>query len=197
MDGQEVTRLETTYLPATNENRIRMYGANGELICEQIMAVDFGQEIAIPRVEYGLGQMRYFGDTGVLEWRAEGEPVYHEQATSSNMYEAVGRNLDIDMREWDREQDAHHSVYRREYPHDYSRSERELIREAERYLRDVEWPRRVRAERARVYCDGEWTGGIGREEEPDIKAERGGALDEFLNGFKPQETTPERSDEQK
>jgi len=42
---------------------------------------------------YGLGQMRYFGDTGVLEWRAEGEPVYHEQATSSNMYEAVGRNL--------------------------------------------------------------------------------------------------------
>lgn len=169
MDGQEVTRLETTYLPETNENRIRMYGADGELICEQIMAVDFGQEIAIPRVEYGLGQMRYFGDTGVLEWRAEGEPVYHEQATSSNMYEAVGRNLDIDMREWDREQDAHHSVYRREYPHDYSRSERELIREA-------------------------WTGGCDYAEQPEIKDERGGALDEFLDEFKPQ-TTPERSDE--
>ena len=196
MDGQEVTRLETTYLPETNENRIRMYGADGELICEQIMAVDFGQEIAIPRVEYGLGQMRYFGDTGVLEWRAEGEPVYHEQATSSNMYEAVGRNLDIDMREWDREQDTHHSVYRREYPHDYSRSERELIREAERYLRDVEWPRRVRAERrARIFCDGEWTGGCDYAEQPDIKDERGGALDEFLDEFKPQ-TTPERSDEQ-
>ena len=157
MDAQEVTRLETTYLPETNESRIRMYDADGELICEQIMAVDLGREITIPRVEYGLGQMRYFEDEGVLEWRAEGTPAYYEQATSSNMYETVGRNLDIDMREWDREQDAHHSVYRREYPNDYSRSE---------------------------------------DDQPDIKAERGGALDEFLDEFKPQ-TTPERSDEQK
>ena len=180
MDGQEVTRLETTYLPATNENRIRMYGADGELICEQIMAVDFGQEIAIPRVEYGLGQMRYFGDTGVLEWRADGEPVYHEQATSSNMYEAVGRNLDIDMREWDREQDAHHSVYRQEYPQPTLWQHLNTIQSCN-------------AQRLKDLLLGEWKT---TEEEPDIKAERGGALDEFLDEFKPQ-TTPERSDEQK
>lgn len=143
MDGQEVTRLETTYLPETNENRIRMYGADGELICEQIMAVDFGQEIAIPRVEFG-------------------------------------RNLDIDMREWDREQDAHHSVYRQEYP--------QLT--LWQHLNTIQ---SCNAQRLKDLLLGEWET---TEEEPDIKAERGGALDEFLDEFKPQ-TTPERSDEQK
>lgn len=166
----ELTRLETTYLPESNEHRVRWYGPNGELIREQIMAVDLSRDTALP--------------------------LYSEQATSSNAYTASGRNPDIDMREWDREQDAHHSVYRREYPHDYSRSERELIREAERYLRDVERPRRVRAERrARIFCDGEWTGGCDYAEQQDIKDERGGALDEFLDEFKPQ-ITPERNDEQ-
>lgn len=53
--------------------------------------------------------------------------------------------------------------------------------------------RRERIERA--FCFGGWDTSD-CEEEPDIKAERGGALDEFLDEFKPQ-TTQERSDEQK
>lgn len=44
---------------------------------------------------------------------------------------------------------------------------------------------------AHIY--GEWI--TGREEQPDIKEERGGALDEFLEEFKPQQTINERSDE--
>ena len=47
----------------------------------------------------------------------------------------------------------------------------------------------------RVFCFGGWDTSDG-EDEPEIKEERGGALDEFLDEFKPQ-TTPERSDEQK
>ena len=183
MGMEEVSHIETTYLPASHENLIRIYGVNGELIGEQLLAVDLGQEVRLPPFEHGRGNVWYDRDTGTLEWTASNESTYY-------------RNIDIDMREWDREQDAHHSVYRREYPHDYSRSERALIREAERYLRDVEWPRRVQAERrARIFCDGEWTGGCDYAEQPDIKDERGGALDEFLDEFKPQ-TTPERSDEQ-
>lgn len=183
MGLEEVSNIETTYLPASHENLIRIYGVNGELIGEQLLAVDLGQEIRLPPFEPGRGNVWYDRDAGTLEWTTSSESTYY-------------RNLDIDMREWDREQDAHHSVYRREYPHDYSRSERALIREAERYLRDVEWPRRVRAERrARIFCDGEWTGGCDYAEQPDIKDERGGALDEFLDEFKPQ-ITPERSDEQ-
>ena len=107
MDGQEVTRLETTYLPYTNENRIRMYGADGELICEQV-------------------------------------------------------------------------VYRQEYPHPTLWQHLNTIQSCN-------------AQKLKDLLLGEWKT---IEEEPDIKAERGGALDEFLDEFKPQ-TTPERSDEQK
>ena len=46
-----------------------------------------------------------------------------------------------------------------------------------------------------IFLKGEWK--IPEEEEqPDIQEERGGALDEFLEKFTPQKTTPERSDEQ-
>lgn len=175
MDGQEVTRLETTYLPETNESRIRIYGADGELIHEQIMAVDLGREIMPTCVEYGHGEMRYYGDTSVLEWRASGMPVYYEQATSSNAYPTIGRNLDIDIQEWERENDAHHSIYRQEYPW-------------QNVSRDIDLKKCA-------YLYGEWTGG--EDKEQDIKAERGGALDEFIDGLRPQETTPERSDAQK
>ena len=182
---EKVSHIETTYLPASHENLIRIYGVNGELIGEHLLAVDLGQEVRLPPFGPGRGNVWYDRDTGALDWTPSNESTYY-------------RNLDIDMREWDREQDARHSVYRREYPNDDSRSERELIREAERYLCDVEWPRRVRAERrSRIFCDEEWTGGCDYAEQQDIKDERGGALDEFLDEFKPQETTPERSDEQK
>lgn len=174
MDGQEVTRLETTYLPESNENLIRMYGADGELIHEQIMAVDLGREVMPTSVEYGYGEMRYYGDTNVLEWTATDVPHY-TQSTSSNAYSVRNyRNLDLDL--WPS-------------PADVERAQTDD---------NVVWPRRVRAERkARIFCDGEWTGGIEYEEQPDIKDERGGALDEFIDGLKPQKTTPERSDKQK
>ena len=46
-----------------------------------------------------------------------------------------------------------------------------------------------------MFLKGEWKI-PDDEEQPDIKDERGGALDEFLEEFKPQKTNPERSDEQ-
>lgn len=46
-----------------------------------------------------------------------------------------------------------------------------------------------------IFLKGEWK--IPEEEEqPDIQEKRDGALDEFLEKFTPQKTTPERSDEQ-
>lgn len=179
MDGQEVTRLETTYLPESNENLIRMYGADGELIHEQIMAVDLGREIMPTSVEYGHGEMRYYGDAGVLEWRASGMPVYYEQATSSNAYPTIGRNLDIDIQEWERENDAHHSIYRQEYP-----------------WQNVCVSNDIDLSKC-AFLYGEWLCEDSEQEEADIKEERGGALDEFIDGLKPQKTTPERSDKQK
>ena len=67
-----------------------------------------------------------------------------------------------DMREWDRENDAHHAVYRRDYDNAYWRLEP-------------------------VFCFGGWDTSDA-EDEPEIKEERGGALDEFLDEFKPQIT---------
>ena len=72
---------------------------------------------------------------------------------------------------WERYNDAHHAVYRRE-------------------------PFVVGGPGTRInfdWFDEKW---VFPEEEPDIEDERGGALDEFLEQFKPQNTTPERSDEQ-
>lgn len=93
-----------------------------------------------------------------------------------------------DMREWDRENDAHHAVYRRDYDdayygNPYVRRYSETVREE--YLQHLEG----------VFWMGQWNTSDDKEQ-PDIEDERGGALDEFLDEFKPQ-TTPERSDEQK
>lgn len=143
MGLEAVSQLETTYLPESYETVMRIYGESRELLGEHIMAVDLGREARFPQIVYGHGRMWYDRDTGELSYRETSDTDYY-------------RNLDIDMREWDREQDAHHAVYRREYV-------------------------------------GKWNI---TDEEPDISAERGGALDEFLDEFKPH-TTPERSDEQK
>ena len=60
--------------------------------------------------------------------------------------------------------------------------------------REYIWPDLITIDKADVYIHGEWTGGD--EEQSDIKEERGGALDEFLKEFNPQQTITERSDEQ-
>lgn len=160
MGVEAVSQIATTYLPESNETVMRIYGLNGELIGEQIMAAELYQE-AIPRFWHDYGSMWYDRETGTLEWSTTDQPTYY-------------RILDEDIREWDREQDAHHSVYRQEYP------------------QPALW-QHLNAQKLKDLLLGEWKT---TEEEPDIKAERGGALDEFLDEFKPQ-TTPERSDEQK
>lgn len=94
-----------------------------------------------------------------------------------------------DMRELDRENDAYHAVYRRAYDDAYYGNP--YVR---RYAETVREEDSQRLEH--VFCFGEWNASDD-EDEPEIKEERGGALDEFINGLKPQKTTPERSDEQK
>lgn len=165
MGVEAVSQIATTYLPESNETVMRIYGLNGELIGEQIMAAELNQE-AIPRFWHDYGNMWYDRETGTLEWSTTDQPTYY-------------RILDEDIREWDREQDAHHSVYRQEYPQPT----------LWQHLNTVQ---SCNAQRLKDLLLGEWKT---TEEEPDIKAERGGALDEFLDEFKPQ-TTPERSDEQ-
>ena len=102
-----------------------------------------------------------------------------------------------DRREWDRENDAHHAVYIRNYDNDNYENQyiRRYEEEAGRHLRGWEWQASSIADKyIKIFCDGEWI--VGENEQPDIKEEQGGALDEFLDEFKPQ-TTTERSDEQK
>lgn len=134
---QAVSEVETMYLPESNETIMRVYGFNGELIGEHIMAAELGQS-DIPRFWREYGGIWYDRETGTLEWSMTGRPTNY-------------RILDEDISEWDREQDAHHSIYRQEYP------QHNLL--------------------------GKWDTA---KEEPDIQDERGGALDKFLDVFKPQ-----------
>ena len=178
MGLEAVSQFETTYLPESHETVMRIYGESGELLGEHIMAVDLGREVRFPQqIVYGHGRMWYDRDTGELSCRETSDPDYY-------------RNLDIDMREWDREQDAHHSVYRREYERAYDDANygNPYVRRYAETLRE-EGLRHLERD---FHLLGKWNI---TDEEPDIKAERGGALDEFLDEFKPQ-TTPERSDEQ-
>ena len=167
MSVESVSQVETTYLPESNETVMRIYGLNGELIGEQIMAAELSQGSVLPHFELGLANMWYDRESGTLEWSITDRPTYY-------------RILDEDIREWDREQDAHHSVYRQEYP------------------QATLWQHlnTIQSRNAQMIKDLLWGELKTTEEEPDIKAERGGALDEFLDEFKPQ-TTQERSDEQK
>lgn len=177
MGLEAVSQFETTYLPESHETVMRIYGESGELLGEHIMAVDLGREVRFPQIVYGHGRMWYDRDTGELSCRETSDPDYYE-------------NLDIDMREWDREQDAHHAVYRREYERAYDDANygNPYVRWYVETLREDG----LRHLKRDFHLLGKWNI---TDKEPDIKEERGGALDEFLDEFKPQ-TTPERSDEQ-
>lgn len=139
--------------------------------------------------------------TTTIEWedingntiRSERGPTVYGTVAADTTFEptleyGVTADQMDDMREWDRENDAHHAVYRRDYDdayygNPYVRRYAETAREED--LQRLE----------RVFCFGGWDTSDD-EDEPEIKEERGGALDEFLDEFKPQ-TTTERSEEQK
>ena len=141
--------------------------------------------------------------TTTIEWtdingntiRRERGPILHGTIAVDTPFEptleygvTTSQMDDIDAREWDRENDAHHAVYRRAYDDAYYGNP--YVR---RYAETVREEDSQRLER--IFCFGGWDTSDD-EDEPEIKEERGGALDEFLDEFKPQ-TTPERSDEQK
>ena len=136
--------------------------------------------------------------TTTIEWidingntirRGRGPIVHGNIAVDTQEYGVTTGQMDnIDAREWDRENDAHHAVYRRAYDDEYYGNP--YVRRYSETVREEDLQRLER-----VFCFGGWDTSDG-EDEPEIKEERGGALDEFLDEFKPQ-TTPERSDEQK
>lgn len=209
----EAVQVDTTLNPDDNQYTVRFYGRDGELIQEQrvpvqwteteAVDVDTGQITGLPRLEFDDGVLTYYGTAGDFLWRADGVGVT-TQGTSSNEYHMAGRNLDIeeifgpfdtDTRMDDDER------YGNPYVRRYTEGERDR---AEEYLRmtygtSTEMREDFVRMRSRyldeMFLKGEWKI-PDDEEQPDIKDERGGALDEFLEEFKPQKTTPERSDEQ-
>ena len=204
MDAREVAQTQTEFLPDSNEYLVRYFGFDGALLSEQRISADVIEQfnnIHVPNMEYDMDGMRWYDASGEMVWRADGTGVY-VQGTSSNEYTMAGRNLDIDaeiFEPFDTETEPRHTLTDREY-----QMYLDLTRDSsERYL-DITYGTgtelredflRTRSRHLdEIFLKGEWK--IPEEEEqPDIQEERGGALDEFLDGFKPQETIPqERSD---
>lgn len=205
MDAREVAQTQTEFLPDSNEYLIRYFGIDGALLTEQRITADAIEQfnnIHVPHMEYDMNGMRWYDTSGEMVWRADGTGAY-VQGTSSNEYSMAGRNLDIDAEifgPFDTDTEPMFTLTESEYQRylDMTRDS------AERYL-DITYGTRTELRedflrtRSRhldeIFLKGEWK--IPEEEEqPDIKDERGGALDEFLEKFTPQKITPERSDEQ-
>lgn len=149
----------------------------------------------IPHMTYDGNGLNFYGEDGELLWRADGVGMY-TQGTSSAEYPARNFNLDG----WPAIYDADTRLT----DDDYARYLNATRESAEDYLRMIHGSRTEQREhfirtRSRyldeIFLKGEWKI-LEEEEQPDIEDERGGALDEFLNGFKPQKTKSERSDEQ-
>lgn len=185
MDEREVNQVQTQFLPESNEYLIRYFGHDGELVQELRVAADVAapygtldrdltfeiptSEPHVPYMVYGTDGLCFYDGNGEMLWRANGGQMY-AQGTSSNEYHMAGRNLDLG------------DIFG---PFDMDTSPGlsnlgELAIDTD-YLDEVFFP------------SGDW---VRIKEEPDIEAERGGALDEFLEKFKSQKTNPERSDEQ-
>lgn len=208
-----VSQVETELSPDDNQYTIRFYGRDGELIQEQRVPavwteaetfdVETGQVGELPRLVFGGDGLSYYGDNGDYLWRAYGVGVT-TQSTSSNQYHMAGRNLNIQDVFGFYDTDTRIDDDRR-YGNPYVRryTEEEMRESAEDYLRMTHGSRAERRDnfirmRSRhfdeMFLKGEWNTHE-NDEQPDIQAERGGALDEFLEEFKPHNTTPERSDE--
>ena len=182
----EAVQVDTTLNPDDNQYTVRFYRGDGELIQEQrvpvqwtetgAVDVDTGQITGLPRLEFDDGGLTYYG-------------------TAGDFIEEIFGPFDTDTRMDDDER------YGNPYVRRYTEGERDR---AEEYLRMTYGTRTEMREnfvrmRSRyldeMFLKGEWKI-PDNEEQPDIKDERGGALDEFLEEFKPQKTNPERSDEQ-
>ena len=223
LDIGGVAQVDTALNQDDNMYTVRFYGRNGELIQEQQVAANLADLNAVTTVseddilhgdtEPGLripymtlndDGLNYYGEDGDLLWRADRTMMY-AQSTSSNEYHMAGRNFDIEEIFGPYDTDTRMDDDER-YGNPYVRRyvEGELRDRAEEHLRMTYGTRTELREdfiRARnrhldeIFLKGEWK--IPQEEEqPDIQEERGGALDEFLEKFTPQKTTPERSDEQ-
>lgn len=208
-----VSQVETELSPDDNQYTIRFYGRDGELIQEQRVPavwteaetfdVETGQVGELPRLVFDGDGLSYYGDNGDYLWRADGVGVT-TQSTSSNQYHMAGRNLNIQDIFGFYDTDTRIDDDRR-YGNPYVRryTEEEMRESAEDYLRMTHGSRAEQRDnfirmRSRhfdeMFLKGEWNTHE-NDEQPDIQAERGGALDEFLEEFKPHNTTPERSDE--
>jgi len=208
----EVVQVDTALNPDDNQYTIRFYGRDGELIQEQRVPVQWaeteaidvntGQITSLPRLEFEDGGLTYYGTAGDFLWRADGVGVT-TQSTSSNEYRVAGRNLDIGEIFGPFDTDTRMNDDER-YGNPYLRRHAEDERgRAEDYLRMTYGTRtEMREDFIRMrskYLDEMFLKSerkMSEDEQPDIQAERGGALDEFLEEFKPHNTTPERSDEQ-
>lgn len=208
----EVVQVDTALNPDDNQYTIRFYGRDGELIQEQRVPVQWaeteaidvntGQITSLPRLEFEDGGLTYYGTAGDFLWRADGVGVT-TQSTSSNEYRVAGRNLDIGEIFGPFDTDTRMNDDER-YGNPYLRRHAEDERgRAEDYLRMTYGTRtEMREDFIRMrskYLDEMFLKSerkMPEDEQPDIQAERGGALDEFLEEFKPHNTTPERSDEQ-
>lgn len=160
--------------------------------------------IRIPYMTYDGNSLSFYGNDGELAWRADGVGVTM-QGTSSVEYHTALNMRDLwQMPVYDEDTAITDDYERYSNPYIRRYNEGELRDRAEEYLRTTYGTRTEMREdfiRARsryldeIFLKGEWK--IPEEEEqPDIQEERGGALDEFLEKFTPQKTTPERSDEQ-
>lgn len=222
LDIGRVAQVDTALNQDDNMYTVRFYGRDGELIQEQQVAAnlsdlnavttvseddilqgDTAPGLRIPYMTLDDNGLNYYGEDGDLLWRADGAMMY-AQSTSSNEYHMAGSNLNIEEIFGPYDTDTLMDDNER-YSNPYIRRyvEGELRDRAEDYLRMTYGTRAEQREhfldmRSRhldeIFIKGEWE--IPEEEQPDIKDERGGALDEFLEKFTPQKTTPERSDEQ-
>lgn len=199
MDAREVAQTQTEFLPDSNEYLIRYFGVDGALLSEQRITADVIDQfnnIHVPNMGYDMDGMRWYDTSGEMVWRADGTGVY-VQGTSSDEYRMAGRNLDIDAEIF--------GPFDTDPEPRFTESEYQMYLDlavgttTDRYT-DITYGggssafhTRRRDYFEKIFCNGDWGN---TEEQPDIEAERGGALDEFLEEFKPHNTTPERSDEQ-
>ena len=192
MYGQEVNQVQTQFLPESNEYLIRYFGHDGELVEELRMAAD----VATPphRLELDRDGMLLVNDSGETLWHSDGFNMY-AQGTSSAGYRAA-TNINIEDIFGPFDTDPAPGFTESEYQ---MYLDLEVGAPTDRYT-DITYGggssvfhTRRRDYFEKIFCNGDW-GNV--EEQPDIEAECGGALDEFLEEFKPQKTNPDRSDEQ-
>lgn len=140
------------------------------------------------RIEINDGILSFYGDFGELEWSTTiGNAVV--QGTSSEECQRPALNTqDYDFSFLPYDQGT--GIDREQYSNPYIRRYMEDAGSAEQYTYMVHGSSEEQRDQfQRFYREyfGKWT--IPDDEQPDIEDERGGALDEFLEKFKPQKSS--------